>query len=60
MKFEFIKGNKKLELLERLVYSLDDLYDDLSYHDNTEKEIECINNKIKIREFIIKNIDNLK
>ena len=57
MKIEFIKSTKdrKIELVERLVDKLDDLYDDLTY-DNDEKELACINRKIKLREETIKQL----
>ena len=57
MTIEFIKSTKdrKMELVERLVDKLDDLYDDLTY-DNDEKETVCIKAKIKLREETIKQL----
>jgi prephenate dehydrogenase len=56
MKFEIIKSNKKIELFDKLITQLDDLYEDLTY-ENNEKELESINRKIKIREDIIKSLN---
>ncbi len=58
MRFEIIKKSAKVGLIENIISSLDDLYDDLTY-DNDEKEIECIKAKIKIREDILNNLNNL-
>ena len=55
MKFEIIKKSAEVGLIENIISSLDDLYDDLTY-DNDEKEIECIKSKIKIREEILNNL----
>jgi len=55
MKFEIIKKSAEVGLIENIISSLDDLYDDLTY-DNDEKEIECIKSKIKIREDILNNL----
>lgn len=55
MKFEIVRGNKKVELVKELITQLDGLYDDLTY-DNDEREIECIKSKIKIREELLKQI----
>ena len=53
MKIEIIRNSAKIGLVEKLINSLDDLYDDLEY-DNSEKEIECIKAKIKICLTILK------
>lgn len=58
MKFEIVRTNKKVELVENLIKQLDYLYDDLSY-ENDEKEIECIKAKIKIREEMLKQLGTL-
>ena len=58
MKFEIVKTNKKVDLVEKLIDELDDLYDDLTY-DNDEKETECIKAKIKIREEMLKQLGSL-
>ena len=58
MIFKIVKSNKKLELAEKLIDKLDDLYDDLTY-DNEEKEIECIKAKIKLREELLKQLGSL-
>lgn len=55
MKFEIVRGNKKVELVKELINQLDGLYDDLTY-DNDEREIECIKSKIKIREELLKQL----
>ena len=58
MKFEIVKTNKKVDLVEKLIDKLDDLYDDLTY-DSDEKETECIKAKIKIREEMLKQLGSL-
>ena len=58
MKFEIIRTNKKVDLVERLIDKLDDLYDDLTFV-NDEKEIECIKSRIKIREEMLKQLGSL-
>jgi hypothetical protein len=58
MKFEIVKTNKKVDLVEKLIDKLDDLYDDLTYG-NDEKETECIKSKIKIREEMLKQLGSL-
>jgi acyl-CoA synthetase (NDP forming) len=50
-----IGKSAKVSLIENIISSLDDLYDELSY-DNNEKEIECIKSKIKIREDFLNKI----
>jgi len=58
MKFEIIRKNEKAELAKLIIDSLDRLYDDLTY-DETEKEIECIKSKIKIREEMLRQLGQL-
>jgi len=58
MKIEIIRNSAKIGLVEKLINSLDDLYDDLEY-DNSEKEIECIKAKIKIREDLLKQMGKI-
>jgi hypothetical protein len=58
MKFKLIRSNKKVELVEKLIDNLDELYEQLTY-DVDEKEIICIKSKIKIREEVIKQLGGL-
>ncbi len=58
MKFEIVRTNKKVNLVEKLIDQLDDLYDDLTCY-NDEKETECIKAKIKIREEMLKQLGSL-
>ena len=59
MIFEIVKSNKKVELAKELIDKLDDLYDDLTYDNNDEKETECIKAKIKLREEMLKQLGSL-
>jgi len=59
MKFEIIKNSVEISLIEKLINSLDNLYDELSCDNNEPKYIECIKSKIKIREDLLKQINKI-
>lgn len=57
MNITITKNTKKSKysLISDILLDLDELYDDLTY-DNNEKETDCINSKIKIKEEVLRNL----
>lgn len=58
MKIEIIKNSKTIELINKLLTELDDLYEELEY-DNDSDEVITINSKINIRVKLLENLMKL-